>query len=97
MRAWWPSKDTTALGFRDRAVPPDSDDMTKTKRVILAPFQPGQVWKLDGSKVEIGLVGKLLVHYRHYRNKAQRVPTLLASKAQLEAFLRRQKATLVGG
>ncbi len=80
----------------DGLVQSDYDAMRKKNRVALAPFQPGQVWKLAGSKVEIGMVGKLLVHYRHYRDKAGRAPTSLTSKAQLEDFLREKKATLVG-
>ena len=81
----------------DGLVPPEYHNMTKKNPVALVPFQPGQVWELDGSKVEIGLVGKLLVHYRHYRNKTHGVPTSLASKTQLGAFLRKQKAILAGG
>jgi hypothetical protein len=77
-------------------VQPDYRRMTKKNRVALAPFEPGQIWKLDGSRVEIGMVGKLLVHYRHFREKTPRVPTSLASKVKLEAFLRENKATLVG-
>jgi hypothetical protein len=80
----------------DGLLQPDHDDMTKKNRAALVPFQPGQICKLDGSQVEIGMVGKLLVHYRHYRSKTYGVPTSLASKAPLEAFLRRRKATLVG-
>jgi hypothetical protein len=71
--------------------------MMKKNRVPLPPFQTGQIWELEGSNVQIGMVGKLLVHYRHYRNKTHRVPTSLSSKAQLEAFLREKKAVLVGG
>jgi len=68
----------------------------KKNSVPLTPFQTGQVWELDDSKVQISMVGKLLVHYRHYRNKAHRVPTSLASKIELEAFLREKNAILGG-
>ena len=59
-------------------------------------FQTGQVWELEGSHVEIGMVGKLLVHYKHYRNENHRAPISLASKAQLEEFLHEKKASLLG-
>jgi hypothetical protein len=69
----------------------------KKNGVRLPPFQTGQVWELVDSNVQIGLVGKLLVHYRHYRNTTHRVPISLTSKAQLEAFLRQNKAVLTAG
>lgn len=71
--------------------------MMKKNRMPLAPFQTGQVWELEGSNVQIGMVGKLLVHYKHYRNKTHRAPISLSSKTQLEEFLREKKAVLVGG
>jgi hypothetical protein len=70
--------------------------MKKTSRP-LTDFQTGQIWELEGSNVQIGLVGKLLVHYKHYRNNTHRVPTSLSSKVQLQKFLRAKKAILVGG
>jgi len=69
----------------------------KKDRVSLAALQTGQVWELPGSKVQISMVGKLLVHYRHSRNKAHRVPISLSSIAELQAFLLEKKAVLVGG
>ena len=70
--------------------------MNKT-RTPLAVLQTGQVWELEGSKVQISMVGKLLVHYRHSRAKAQRVPISLSSIADLQAFLLEKKAILVVG
>lgn len=67
----------------------------KKDRVPFPPFQTGQVWELEGSNVQIGMVGKLLVHYRHYKNSTHRVPTSLSSIARLETFLREKKAVLV--
>ena len=63
---------------------------------LIAPkaFQSGQVWELADSSVQIGLVGKTLVHYKHYRTKQLRVPTSLISKVKLEKFLRENRATL---
>jgi hypothetical protein len=69
--------------------------MMQKKRIPLQPFQTGQVWELEGSNVRIGIVGKLLVHYKHYRVTHPRVPTSLAAKTQLEKFLRQNKAILL--
>jgi len=66
------------------------------KRLITPkPFQSGQVWELPDSSVQIGLVGRLLVHYKHYKTKQPRVPTSLTSKVKLEKFLRENRAILV--
>ena len=59
------------------------------------PFQTGQVWELPDSNVQIRLVGKLLVHYKHYKTKQPRVQTSLTSKVKLEKFLRDNRAILV--
>lgn len=46
------------------------------------------------SNLEIGVVGKTLVHYKHYKGQLKRVPVSLASKRELGKFLREQKAVL---
>ena len=59
------------------------------------PFETGQVWQLADSKLEVGLVGKTLVHYKHYKGLALRPPTQLSSKVSLEKFLSTHKAELL--
>jgi len=60
------------------------------------PFKLGQVWELEDSSVQIGLVGKILVHYKHFRGKKPiRVPTSLAGIEQLQKYLRQNKAVLL--
>lgn len=54
----------------------------------------GQVWKMNDSNLEIGLVGKTLVHYKHYRGKIKRVQVSLTSKRELGKFLLDNKAVL---
>jgi hypothetical protein len=68
------------------------------KRLItLEPFQSGQVWQLADSSVQIGIVGRFLVHYRHYKTKQTRVPISLTSKVKLAKFLRENRAALAPG
>jgi hypothetical protein len=59
------------------------------------PFQSGQVWELADSSLQIGLVGKTLVHYKHYKGKTKRAPISLAGIKVLEKYLKVNKATLV--
>ena len=77
------------------AFQPESRSMIGKRLITLKPFQSGQLWELADSSVRIGLVGRFLVHYRHYRTKQPRVPTSLTSKVELEKFLRKNRATLV--
>ncbi|MHB8523374.1 MAG: hypothetical protein ACYDH9_21825 [Limisphaerales bacterium] len=69
---------------------------TKQKsRVPLTPFQTGQVWQMENSNVHIRLIGKTLVHYKHYRGDVQRAPISLAGKVVLEKYLIENQAVLV--
>jgi hypothetical protein len=77
------------------AFQPKNWSMLEKRRITLKPFQSGQVWKLADSSVQIGLVGKLLVHYRHFRAKQPRVPISLTSKVTLEKYLMENRAILV--
>ncbi len=61
----------------------------------LKPFETGQVWKLENARLRIGVVGKLLVHYRHHKDNAIRGSSLLTSKRELEKYLIENRATLV--
>jgi len=67
----------------------------KAKESESQPFQGGQVWKMEDSNLEIGLVGKTLVHYKHYRGELKRTPVSLANKRELEKYLHANKAVLV--
>ena len=64
-------------------------------RVPLPPLQSGQIWQMEGSHLRVGLVGKTLVHYKHFKGQLKRSPISLSTKEVLERFLRNNKATLV--
>lgn len=62
----------------------------------MTPLETGQLWKMNDSRVEITMVGKLLVHFRHFRGDAKRTShTSLQSKADLEKYLKKHKAVVV--
>lgn len=74
--------------------------MTRTKRMPrkrLQPLETGQVWRMAEMNLQIGLVGKLLVHYRLAKPGAVRIPNSISGKAAVETYLRRNKAVLVQG
>jgi hypothetical protein len=87
--------------FRSKPVAIDSvrtnaEDIMKKTRVPnpLRPLQAGQIWKIDALHVRIRAVGKLFVHYRHYKADATKGSSLSMSKRELEKFLSEHKAIL---
>jgi hypothetical protein len=59
------------------------------------PLATGQVWELDDANLEIRLVGKTLVHYKHFVGKTKRAPVSLAGIKELTQFLKVHKAVLI--
>jgi hypothetical protein len=47
------------------------------------------------SNLHIGIVGKRLVHYKHFKGQNKRAPISLSAKEVLEKYLRKSKATLL--
>jgi hypothetical protein len=68
---------------------------TRKNRVLLQPFQSGQIWQMEDSHLEIGLIGKTLVHYKHYKGQMKRSPVSLLNKDALARFLLDNQAVLV--
>jgi hypothetical protein len=68
---------------------------TRKNPVLLQPFQSGQIWQMEDSHLEIGLIGKTLVHYKHYKGVMKRSPVSLLNKEALAKFLLENQAVLV--
>ncbi|MFA6546278.1 MAG: hypothetical protein WCS99_17800 [Limisphaerales bacterium] len=60
-------------------------------------FETGQIWEMGESSLRIGLIGKTLVHYKHYKGAAPRASVSLANKGELTQFLIKNKAVLSQG
>lgn len=65
------------------------------KKSKMPEFETGQVWKMGEDQVQIRLVGKRLVHYKHFRGANKRPPTLFTGKEELGRLLSANKAMLV--
>jgi hypothetical protein len=70
-------------------------NLKQDSRPALAPFVTGQVWQMQNSRLQIGMIGKTLVHYKHFRGNTARSPVSLTGRAALEKFLRENDAVLV--
>jgi hypothetical protein len=66
-----------------------------TPRNRLRPLAPGQVWRMAEMNLQVGLVGKLLVHYKLAKPDAVRIPNSVSGKAAVEKYLKKNKAVLV--
>ena len=87
-----------AIPVAQARVRTNSERMTKklpAPTIPLPLLQTGQVWRTDDSSLKIGVVEKVLVHYRHQKDKANRGSSSFTSKRELEKFLTEHKAILV--
>jgi hypothetical protein len=50
---------------------------------------------MEDSRLQIVLIGKTLVHYRHYKGQMKGVRISLSTKESLEEYLTQQKARLI--
>jgi hypothetical protein len=63
-------------------------------RVAREPLADGQVWRMAELNLQVGMVGKLLVHYKLAKPNAVRIPNLVGSIATVEKYLKKNKAVL---
>ena len=72
--------------------------MTKIKsprRVHQQPLEAGQLWRMAEANLQVGMVGKLLVHYKLGKPNALRVANSCNGIKVIEKFLKANKAVLV--
>ena len=72
--------------------------MIKIKPTRLARSQPleaGQIWRMTEANLQVGMVGKLLVHYKLGKPNAIRVPNSINNIRTIEEYLKVNKAVLV--
>jgi len=69
----------------------------RKKPSCLQPFEDGQIWQMGDASLQIGHVGKTLVHYKLHKGTTKRTPISLSGKKVLEQYLKQNKAVLVQG
>jgi hypothetical protein len=65
------------------------------RRAGLQPLEAGQTWRMAELNLQVGLVGKLLVHYKLAAPNAVRVSNSVGGRAAVEKYLKTNKAVLV--
>jgi hypothetical protein len=54
----------------------------------------GQLWRMAGADLRVGMVGKLLVHYKLGKPDVVRVPNSINLIKTVEKYLKAKKAAL---
>ena len=67
----------------------------KAPRVSLPPLEAGQVWHMPEMNRQVGMVGKLLVHYKLAKPDAVRIPNSCSGITTVEKYLKKNRAVLV--
>jgi hypothetical protein len=58
------------------------------------PLAAGQLWRMTDANLSVGMVGKLLVHYKLGKPDAVRVPNSCNCIKTIEKYLKAKKAVL---
>jgi len=66
-----------------------------TRRTRLQPLETGQVWRMAESNLEVGMIGKLLVHYKLGKPNAVRIPNSCSGITTIQKYLKEKKAVLI--
>ena len=61
----------------------------------MQPLEPGQIWQMKDLNLQVGLVGKLLVHYKLAKPDAVRIANSVGGRATVEKYLKSHKAVLL--
>ena len=64
-------------------------------RIVQQPLAAGQLWRMAEGNLQVGMVGKLLVHYKLGKPNAVRVPNSCNCIKTIEKYLKTKKAVLV--
>ncbi len=64
------------------------------RRIRQQPLEAGQLWRMAEAELKVGMVGKLLVHYKLGKPNAVRVPNSCNCIKTIEKYLKARKAVL---
>jgi hypothetical protein len=64
------------------------------RRIHQQPLEAGQLWRMAEAELKVGMVGKLLVHYKLGKPNAVRVSNSINPIKTIEKYLKAKKAVL---
>jgi len=68
--------------------------MKSPRRTRQQPLAAGQLWRMAEGNLQVGMVGKLLVHYKLGKPNAVRVPNSCNCIKTIEKYMKAKKAVL---
>ena len=69
----------------------------KKPKALKQPLETGQLWRVADMNLRVGLIGKILVHYKLAKPNAVRIPNSVSGKTTVEEYLKKNKAVLIEG
>jgi len=70
-------------------------NVSSKPRFVLKPLESGQIWRMAELDLQVGLVGKLLVHYKLAKPDAVRIANSVGGRSTVEKYLKANKAVLL--
>ena len=67
----------------------------KPKRAVLRPLATGQIWRVGEQNLQVGMIGKLLVHYKLAAPNAVRISNSVGGRTAVEKYLKTNRAVLL--
>jgi len=64
------------------------------RRIVQPSLAAGQLWRMAGADLRVGMVGKLLVHYKLSKPNARCVHNSINPIKTVEEYLKTKKAVL---
>ncbi len=83
------------LKVKTAAKPKAATKPTPKRRPAMQPLETGQVWRMAELNLQVGLVGKLLVHYKLAKPDAVRIANSVGGRSTVEKYLKTNKAVLI--
>lgn len=65
-----------------------------SRRMVQPSLAAGQLWRMAGADLRVGMVGKILVHYKLGKPNVVRVPNSINLIKTIEKYLKAKKAVL---
>jgi hypothetical protein len=67
----------------------------KARLAAMLPLATGQIWRVGEQNLQVGLIGKLLVHYKLAAPNAVRISNSVGGRSAVEKYLKTNKAILI--
>ena len=82
---------------KTKPAPKSAAPKAKSRNALPKELVTGQLWRVADMNLRLGLIGKILVHYKLAKPNAVRIPNSVSGKTTVEDYLKKNKAVLIEG